>query len=119
MPRFVVLEHHHQGVHWDLMLESAGALRTWRLEGEPADAAIIRATPLADHRSIYLEYEGEISGGRGSVTRWDAGSFEWLASEADCVIVKLAGKRLVGDVYLCKVESGDWEFRLAASASPS
>ncbi len=29
--RFVILEHQWNGVHWDLMLEQGGVLRTWAL----------------------------------------------------------------------------------------
>ena len=35
MPRFVILEHDYPELHWDLMLETAGALRTWRLLRPP------------------------------------------------------------------------------------
>ncbi len=119
MPRFVVLEHRQQGVHWDFMLETAGALRTWRLAAAPAIDATIRATPLADHRLIYLEYEGEISGGRGSVTQWDAGEFDWEPSGPSEVAVRLAGRIISGRAYLREVESGDWEFMLTLPESAS
>ena len=44
MPRFVILEHDHPVVHWDLMLEAGEALRTWRLAAPPGKAAITSAT---------------------------------------------------------------------------
>ena len=70
MPRFVVLEHAWNGTHWDFLLEDGPALRAWAL-----DAPIVRgqtqpARSLPDHRLVYLEYEGPISGDRGVVRRW-------------------------------------------------
>jgi hypothetical protein len=67
------------GVHWDLMLESGDVLHTWALAAEPAPNLPIAAEQLPDHRLIYLDYEGPISGNRGTVTRWDAGRFEVLS----------------------------------------
>ncbi len=78
--RFVILEHNRPILHWDLMLEAGDVLQTWRLAAPPTNGAIIDATALGDHRRAYLDYEGPISGGRGSVKRWDAGDF---SEEAD------------------------------------
>ena len=35
MPRFVILEHDHPHLHWDLMLEADGSLHAWRLACVP------------------------------------------------------------------------------------
>jgi hypothetical protein len=112
MPQFVVLEHHHEGVHWDFMLESQEVLRTWRLVAAPSFGFPIAATKLPDHRRVYLDYEGEISGARGYVERWDRGQFEWVVDRPDCIEIILRGRRLNGQVYLRLSESGDWTFRL-------
>ena len=57
-------------MHYDLMLE-VGVLRTW---SEPPVAGVeLECRLLADHRLPYLDYEGPISGGRGTVTPWTAG----------------------------------------------
>ena len=58
------------------MLEQDGVLRTWALAEEPAAQAEIAAEALGDHRLDYLEYEGPVSGDRGSVSRWDEGEYE-------------------------------------------
>src|SRR5204862_462785 len=72
MPRFVILEHDHPERHWDFMLEAGPVLRTWRLAKAPDATGIrIAAQPLGDHRALYLDYEGPLSGARGTVTRWD------------------------------------------------
>ena len=119
MPRFVILEHQYQGVHWDFMLESGADLRTWRLEHPPMPGRMIAATSLPNHRRIYLDYEGEISGGRGRVTRWDQGEFEWLVDEPRSVDVRLAGGRVNGQAHLRCGDSGDWTFQLTSAESES
>src|SRR5947209_8228766 len=79
MPRFVILEHDHPTLHWDLMLETGPVLKTWRL-GKPPELAgeRIEMMPIGDHRLFYLDYEGHVSGGRGTVRRWDRGEYETL-----------------------------------------
>jgi len=94
MPRFVVLTHDHPCLHWDLMLEEGDALRTWRLEKPPENGTPIEAEPLSDHRLAYLDYEGPVSGDRGTVARWDRGTYEVLESALGCLIVRLAGDKL-------------------------
>ncbi len=111
MPRFVILEHHHHGVHWDFMLESGEVLRTWRLESPPTAGETAGATAIGDHRRVYLDYEGEISGGRGHVVRWDAGEFDWVSDAAGQVAVVLRGGRVTGQIHLVRTESDAWSLR--------
>jgi len=93
MPRFVILTHDHPFIHWDLMLEEGETLRTWRLLAEPATAEPIPAEPLPAHRLRYLDYEGPVSGNRGSVEQWDAGTYDLLAFSAERWLVRLRGSR--------------------------
>ena len=78
MPRFVLLEHHWNGVHWDLMLEAGDVLRTWAIDAPIVSDVELPARALVDHRPHYLEYEGEVSGGKGFVRRLDRGDYEPL-----------------------------------------
>jgi hypothetical protein len=110
MPRFVVLEHDHPELHWDLMLEAGDVLRTWRLHAPPAPGAAVRATASLDHRPAYLDYEGPVSGGRGHVRRWDAGTFTWEEDKEDRITVLLDGKRLRGRGRLGRGAGGEWSF---------
>jgi hypothetical protein len=118
MPRFVILQHDHPFVHWDLMLEAGEVLRTWRLAAPPLSGTEpIAATPLGDHRKLYLDYEGPVSGGRGEVTRWDAGWYQELAGEVRSgrsVRVHLQGKRVVGPALLEPGPEEGWTFRFTA-----
>ncbi len=115
MPRYVILEHDHLVLHWDFMLEAGELLRTWRLAAQPDPDRTILAEPLGDHRRLYLDYEGPVSGGRGCVTRWDAGTFVWVAGEAERVVVQLAGGRCHGTALLQRAGTGKWQFTLRSA----
>ncbi len=96
MPRFVILEHDHPVRHWDFMLEMDGALTDLRLPRPPEnDGEPLAAMALADHRLFYLDHEGPVSGGRGTVRRWDGGEYEPLPPAAgDLLKVRLTGHRI-------------------------
>lgn len=97
--RFAVLEHDHPFLHWDLLLEWGEVARTWRLLVEPVDDAVtdgVAAEPLADHRVMYLEYEGPVSGDRGTVKPWDAGTFEVVHESDGELALEFAGHQLIG-----------------------
>jgi hypothetical protein len=103
MPRFVILEHDWPARHWDFLLEDGPVLKAWRLLAEPVYGVDIPAEANADHRPLYLDYEGPVSGGRGSVMRWDAGSFEWQST--GYLRVRLFGDKLNG---IATIGSDTW-----------
>jgi hypothetical protein len=111
VPRYVILEHDHPSLHWDFMLEAGEVLRTWRLAAPPTPGASVPAAPVFDHRLLYLDYEGPISGGRGVVHRWDAGVFDWLQDRAGCLVVQLDGARLHAVARLEEI-AGRWQLTL-------
>ena len=113
MLRYVILEHDHPSLHWDLMLEDGNGLRTWRLAAPPQPGKFIAATAIFDHRLKYLDYEGPVSGNRGQVVRWDHGTFSWLKREEDDLLVELQGLRLRGTAVLKRIHGEDWTFSLA------
>lgn len=98
--RFVVLEHRWNGVHWDFMLEHGESLRTWALDEPIVAGAESPARALPDHRLAYLDYEGPISGDRGSVARVDRGVYVPLEWTDERVRVRLIGRQLVGEAVL-------------------
>lgn len=105
MPRFVVLEHctppgSARGLHWDLMFEDGPTLLTWGLDHPPAAQSQVTAERLPDHRLRYLDYEGPLSDDRGSVTRWDQGTFTWLERSPKLLVVAMEGQRYSGRVRL-------------------
>ncbi len=118
--RFVVLLHDHPFEHWDLMLERETALRTWRLLDAPAPDVDIRAEPLGDHRLHYLDYEGPVSGNRGSVSRWDRGSLEVLEQTESLCRCRVAGGRLTGIIELRTAGPDEqWVFRYSPTSADS
>jgi hypothetical protein len=79
--RYVVLR--HDGVdepHFDLLIETTagGPLRSWRLSSWPLVSGD-QLRSAAPHRTEYLTYEGEVSGGRGTVHRVAAGTVSGLS----------------------------------------
>jgi hypothetical protein len=108
----VILEHtgsaeFKPGVHWDLMLEVDGGLRTWELEAPPSEGFAIRATAIALHRLDYLDYEGPVSANRGSVRRWDSGTYEVLRETADLLVLAIRGERASGRLSLQRDDHDD------------
>lgn len=114
MLRFVLLEHDHPSLHYDLMIEWGGMLRTWRLDRIPTEPASIPATPLPDHRMDYLEYEGPVSGGRGVVSRIDFGEYDVVMESKTSLQLHLNGSRVIGTAILSdwtrSEEEPAWEF---------
>jgi hypothetical protein len=114
MPRFVILEHDYPQLHWDLMLEAGAVLRTWRLAAPPRPGETIAATAVFDHRLLYLDYEGPISGGRGRVVRWEHGAFTGRVQGEPPIVVHLQGERLRGVLRLEQIEGDAWRASMEA-----
>jgi hypothetical protein len=93
--RFVILEHDHPFRHWDLLLEAGDVALTWRLLRPPLPDEPIAAERLPDHRLMYLDYEGPVSGDRGTVNRVASGTFDSTGShvpDADGFSVSISGE---------------------------
>ncbi|MEX0818218.1 MAG: DNA polymerase ligase N-terminal domain-containing protein [Pirellulaceae bacterium] len=119
--RFVILRHEPgvagpRQLHWDLMLEFGDRLRTWALDSEPCLDNEISANELPSHRLDYLGYEGAVSGGRGTVRRFDRGTFEVVEVRPGRVSVDLAGESLQGRLELTYNSIDQrWKFLLRSS----
>ena len=121
--RFVILEHDHPALHWDFMLEANGVLRTWRLPAVPAAGEMI-AEQIADHRLAYLDYEGPVSGARGTVKRWDHGTYRLESAGIDALDLVIFGDRLRACVNMNRVGATTWRTTwtldpIAAPRAPS
>jgi DNA ligase D-like protein (predicted 3'-phosphoesterase) len=117
MPRYVILYHdcpcgEPRPTHWDFMLEAEGVLRSWALPEPPSHSDSLIAVALNDHRADYLDYEGPVSRGRGSVSRWDWGTYSAEDVKPDRLLVVLEGEKLHGQVSLVRLadESQRWRF---------
>jgi hypothetical protein len=108
MPRFALLEHDHPAAHLDLLLQAGEVLWAWRIDALPPAGVAAEAERNFDHRLVYLDYEGPVSGGRGQVRRLDGGEFEWVEESAGCVVAALRGRVLQGRLELTHVEGQRW-----------
>jgi bifunctional non-homologous end joining protein LigD len=112
-PRFVVQEHRARSLHWDLRLERDGVLASWAVpKGIPADP---RRNHLAvhteDHPLEYLTFQGDIPAGQygaGTMSVWDAGTYECHKFEPTEVQITLHGERARGRYVLFQTRGNDW-----------
>lgn len=125
MPRFALLIHDHPFVHWDLLVQCGEVLRSWRLLESPdrwrsaAESTDLSAEAIADHRLMYLDYEGPVSRERGRVARWDHGQAEWQADSESSVRLRLSGSQLVGELALDREPSQSlWSARFSSAVQP-
>jgi hypothetical protein len=125
MPRFVLLYHdcppgYERPSHWDFMLETGDVLRTWALEHLPRDWQMahlrtvagytncpanattndVAAAQLGDHRRDYLELEGPLSGGRGTIVRVAVGTYESGEGTVADLRLRLCGEVISGSIRL-------------------
>jgi len=83
-----------RGDHYDLMLSppGVGRLWTWAIPVDPLCQPLTfecEAERLPDHRRIYLDYQGPISGDRGQVRQAAKGTFEIVVWSEQQVEVRL------------------------------
>ena len=81
------------------MLEAGDALATWRIADDPLGVSPgdeIRAVRIHDHRKAYLDYAGEVSGGRGRVAPQDTGRLSVASCGEDLWAFELGGAVLQG-----------------------
>ena len=113
LKRFVIHKH-TQGdyVHWDLMLEAADYLTTFRLDRPPEIIAQqpVRAVKIFDHQLKFLTYEGTVNKGTGSVQLAETGVYQTIQKDENRVEMKLMGKILKGRFVLSLVEDDKWVF---------
>ncbi len=106
--RFAVLHHDHLFAHWDLLLEAPDGCWTWRLLDSPDKAFVLRAERIANHRPFYLDYEGPVSGNRGSVFQSDAGAWVWITATDSRVMGWATGRHWCGRIVLSADSAGSW-----------
>lgn len=113
MARYVILEHDWPEQHYDLMLEVNHTLKTWRI-ARLFDAAEQEALQLPDHRLEYLNYEGPVSGNRGTVKRVQQGTC--LISKRDEAEwnVELTGSA-VRQIRLLQIDGLNWKLLVDAA----
>ena len=73
---------------WMILLENARLL-TFRVDERPDQASTaFEAIRLADHRAAYLDFEGELTDGRGRVTRVARGEVAIIERTTERVVIE-------------------------------
>ena len=111
MPRFVILSHDWPLPHLDLLLESDGVLRAWRLPSSFQPDVPCLAEANADHRLFYLDYEGPVSGNRGTVAVWDSGEIVWELVESSRIVLQFQGNPMQGRFELLRQSESEWRIQ--------
>lgn len=128
--RFVVL-HHIPGQdfgrtdeeHFDWMFQSGDGLRTWaspvcRFDGGDF---LIPCQSLPPHRIAYLDYEGPVSGNRGSVGRVLSGTFTVVEDLQTRFVVALSVDGETGKLLIIESQSDTpsaWTLSLKNHTAP-
>ena len=90
------------------MLENQGVLLTWELPklppgALPASFEQLGIRRLPDHRIDYLEYEGPVSNGRGTVQRVDSGEYQLTSGElGELILVVARGRSYLIELLVSK-----------------
>ena len=122
----MVLLHHDlpdSSWHLDWMLEQPGTdsrrLITFRVDQRIDDPAceMFHAEHLADHRAIYLEYEGDISRNRGCVRRLARGECEILDMTDRSLIARITWDSSPRMARGTLAEGARWSFTLGPDES--
>lgn len=118
MPRYVILAHEWNGLHYDWLFEEGTSLLAWKTAAEP-QPGVLEAEALPRHRLLYLDYEGEVSQHRGRVTQWDQGTYEglWLPDRANQFFLK--GHQLKGTLLLQPQHLPVWSLAYQPDNSPT
>jgi hypothetical protein len=115
--RFVIQRHEREGepVHWDLMLECGKVLETYRIGAPPEEwgKGPVKAEKIFDHPLKFLNYEGPVNKGKGSVKIADGGTYRVLTQNEEQQKLEFAGRILKGEFQLHRLEGEKWELRNA------
>ncbi len=114
---FVIQEHHARRLHYDFRLERDGVMVSWAVpRGLPTSSKENRlAVHTEDHPLEYASFAGSIPKGEyggGTVSIWDAGTYEPEKWRDDEVIVRLSGQRAQGRYALIRTEGDQWLMHL-------
>ena len=105
--RYVILRHDPpagsgEHVHWDLMLDNGTTLWTWSMEAMPETGKPVAAQRIADHRRVYLDYEGPVSRNRGTVVRQESGQYTILNDQETSLQVQMKSPNRSGVLQLTR-----------------
>ena len=111
-------------LHYDWLMENPrdpdGPLLCWRVM-EPTDQWATRReldlVKIGDHRRIYLEFEGELTGGRGRVHRVDQGTLRVNRWSESGGLLRVRLNDFEGAIELRRHEGERWILRIGTGAA--
>jgi hypothetical protein len=111
--QFVIQEHTRNGdIHWDLMLEQSGSLRTFRLDTPPGQLLTkpARAVKIANHDLRFLTYQGPVNKGAGNVRIVESGTYSAANQTPGRIELKLNGTTFIKGCFLLEqIENDNWK----------
>ena len=112
--RFAILRHESpQGLHWDLLLEAGGgSLPHLGPTGLAGGRGRSDLPGPARSPACVSRLRGPISGGRGSVVRWDHGTYQLHRDNADALAIQISGTKLTGEMLLERMPENPGQWRL-------
>ncbi|MBC8473126.1 MAG: hypothetical protein H8D56_27015 [Planctomycetes bacterium] len=104
-----------------MMLDAGGVLQTYRLDLPPEFALgglgrPCTATRIQDHPLRFLEYEGSVNKGLGSVRIVDSGRYQLLDDGTESFLLDFDGEALTGQFRLAHIEGNEWQFKRIAQS---
>ncbi len=108
--KFIIL--YHFGIdetHYDLMLEAEGSLDSWRIPEKNfkqlLNGETIEVISIKPHNKKYLNFEGELTDGKGSVKIYDKGTTSYKRNENIQFDVLIFGSEISGKLIFKKLEN--------------
>lgn len=122
MPTVLLRHDSPDGVHHDWLLgdptrldEPDAPLWTARVGPPSSEWTSLGAwqlEPIGSHRRLYLTYEGPLSGGRGTVTRVDEGTFVALEWTEQHILIDLAMRCCNARIDLLRHSPTRWQAQI-------
>ena len=111
--RFVIHDHITENRHFDLMIETGDdLLLTWRIMPSDLDILLmsneIQAVRIQDHEKYFLDYEGSLSTGNGSIVLFDQGNSKILKRRNNTLNVLLSGQVFIGSIQLTSIKDNTY-----------
>lgn len=102
--------------HWDLLLEQPTGfgekLLAFAAPTPPEEwGHTVVVEQLPEHRLVYLDYQGPVSGNRGSVSRVLDGTIQWQECSATSLIAAVQSPGIRADTVKVHMKQGELRIR--------
>jgi hypothetical protein len=110
--RFVIHHHLAEKEHYDFMIETKEneMLTTWRIALSDLDllqkGAEVKAQRIQNHKKFFLDYEGPLSSGKGSIIIFDSGFCKINLKAGNRFECEISGEIFKGIIRITPAENG-------------